>query len=82
MFKLSRRKMDTDRLAAGIRNTAEKTGQSIDEVKAKTLEEVPASRMGTAEEFGNVCAFLCSKHAGYITGRSILVDGGLYNSAF
>ena len=75
-------KMDTDRLTNSFRNSSQKTGQSIEEVKAKALEEVPAARMGTPEEFGHTCAFLCSKHAGYITGRSLLVDGGLYPSAF
>jgi 3-oxoacyl-[acyl-carrier protein] reductase len=75
-------KMDTDRLTSGLERTAEKTGKSMEEVRIAALQEVPAARMGTAEEFGNVCAFLCSQHAGYITGRNLLVDGGLYPSAF
>ena len=37
---------------------------------------------GTAEEFGQICAFFCSEHAGYLTGQNIPVDGGLYTSAF
>lgn len=75
-------KMDTDRLISSFRNASEKTGKSVDEVKAAALEQVPAGRMGTPEEFGNTCAFLCSRYAGYITGRNFLVDGGLYPSAF
>lgn len=75
-------KMDTDRLTTSLKRTSEKTGQSLEDVKAKALAEVPAARMGTPEEFGNTCAFLCSKHAGYITGRNLLVDGGLHPSAF
>jgi 3-oxoacyl-[acyl-carrier protein] reductase len=37
---------------------------------------------GTAEEFGEACAFLCSAPAGYITGQNILVDGGAYPGTF
>jgi 3-oxoacyl-[acyl-carrier protein] reductase len=37
---------------------------------------VPVGRLGTAEEFGRVVAFLCSAHAGFITGAAIPVDGG------
>ena len=39
---------------------------------------VPAKRFGTADEFGHACAFLCSAHAGYITGQNLLMDGGLF----
>jgi 3-oxoacyl-[acyl-carrier protein] reductase len=39
--------------------------------------QVPAGRLGTAEEFGAVAAFLCSEQAAYVTGTAVLVDGGL-----
>ena len=39
-------------------------------------------RFGTPAEFGQVCAFLCSVHAGFITGQNILLDGGAYPAAF
>jgi len=39
-------------------------------------EELPMKRTGKIEEFGALCAFLCSKYAGYITGQSIVIDGG------
>ncbi len=42
----------------------------------KAAEEVPVRRIGTPEEFGALCAFLCSRHAGYITGQTIGIDGG------
>lgn len=38
---------------------------------------VPAARLGDPDEFGRLCAFLCSAHAGYITGQRVLMDGGL-----
>ena len=43
---------------------------------------IPAQRFGSAEEFGAVCAFLCSVHAGYLTGQNVLVDGGAYPGTF
>ena len=43
---------------------------------------IPAQRFGSAEEFGAICAFLCSVHAGYLTGQNVLVDGGAYPGTF
>ena len=43
---------------------------------------VPAKRFGEPEEFGAACAFLCSAQAGYITGQSLLIDGGAYPGTF
>jgi 3-oxoacyl-[acyl-carrier protein] reductase len=39
---------------------------------------IPAGRFGSPEEFGAFAAFLCSSHAGYLTGQNILLDGGVY----
>jgi 3-oxoacyl-[acyl-carrier protein] reductase len=75
-------RMDTERLMGGVRRDAERSGRTIEEAKAAAAAEVPAGRFGTPEEFGRVCAFLASAHAGYITGQNILVDGGLYPGAF
>ncbi len=75
-------RMDTDRLREGHRYAAAASGEAPDAVAAEQAREVPAGRFGTPEEFGQVCAFLCSAHAGYITGQNILVDGGLYPGAF
>ncbi|MEM1048034.1 MAG: SDR family oxidoreductase [Pseudomonadota bacterium] len=75
-------KMDTDRLRGGLRMAAEKTGRTEADVAAAQAEEIPAKRFGTAAEFGEICTFLCSRQAGYITGQNVLVDGGLFPSAF
>ncbi len=75
-------KMDTDRLRTGLRASAEKAGTSEDAEAERQMAGIPARRFGNAEEFGEVCAFMCSRHAGYITGQNLLVDGGLYTSAF
>ncbi|GIL01548.1 MAG: 3-oxoacyl-ACP reductase [Alphaproteobacteria bacterium] len=75
-------KMDTDRLRSGLSFTAERLDISPDEAMRREIATIPAGRLGTADEFGALCAFLCSVHAGYITGRNFLVDGGLNPSAF
>jgi 3-oxoacyl-[acyl-carrier protein] reductase len=69
---------DTDRLASNIAITAKKRGISIEEAREERAAIVPAKRFGTADEFGAACAFLCSAQAGYITGQSLLIDGGVY----
>jgi 3-oxoacyl-[acyl-carrier protein] reductase len=69
---------DTDRLASNMAATAKKQGISLDEARTQRVAVVPAKRFGTAEEFGAACAFLCSAQAGYITGQSLLIDGGVY----
>ncbi len=73
---------DTDRLQGGIKVTAERSGQTVEEVAAARAASIPAKRFGRPEEFGAACAFLCSVHAGYITGQSLLIDGGAVNKAF
>ncbi len=75
-------KMATDRLTGGIKMTAKNRGISYDEAAQSEMNAIPAKRFGTADEFGALCAFLCSSHAGYITGRNFLVDGGLNQNAF
>jgi 3-oxoacyl-[acyl-carrier protein] reductase len=73
---------DTDRLQATLKGTAEKTGKSIDVLADDRRRNIPAQRFGSAEEFGAICAFLCSVHAGYITGQNVLADGGAYPGTF
>ena len=75
-------KMDTDRLMGGLKATAAAQGISLDEVSQNEANGIPAKRFGTTDEFGALCAFLCSQHGGYITGRNFLVDGGLNKNAF
>ncbi len=73
---------DTDRLRGGMKVTAERSGQTMEDVAAARAASIPAKRFGQPEEFGAACAFLCSVHAGYITGQSLLIDGGAVNKAF
>jgi len=73
---------DTDRLKGGFERTARTEGISIDEARQRSANRIPARRFGTPDEFGALCAFLCSAQAGYITGQSILIDGGVVNATF
>jgi len=75
-------KMDTDRLRGGLKYSAEASGRDLSSVEAEQIGQIPAQRFGNPTEFGNACAFLCSNHAGYITGQNLLLDGGLFPSAF
>jgi 3-oxoacyl-[acyl-carrier protein] reductase len=73
---------DTDRLRSNIEANAKKQGVSIEQSAAARAASVPAKRFGTADEFGAACAFLCSAHAGFITGQNLLIDGGQFPGAF
>ncbi len=73
---------DTERLREGFIASAERAGSSEDDIAAQWEATVPAKRLGDVSEFGHMCAFLCSTHAGYITGQNILMDGGLYPGVF
>ena len=75
-------KFDTDRLAATHQAAANKAGKALADVRKAQAAVIPAQRFGTAEEFGAICAFLCSQHAGYMTGQNILPDGGLFGGTF
>jgi len=73
---------DTDRLRGTMAGAAQKTGQTIDAVAEARRKTIPAQRFGTAAEFGAICAFLCSTHAGYMTGQNVLADGGAYPGTY
>lgn len=73
---------DTDRLRGTLQGAATKTGQPLDAVMATRRNNIPAQRFGTPDEFGAICAFLCSTHAGYITGQNVLADGGAFPGTF
>jgi 3-oxoacyl-[acyl-carrier protein] reductase len=75
-------KLDTDRIRTTTKFGAEKAGLSVEDYAERQNKGIPAGRLGTAEEFGQICAFLCSAHAGYMTGQNLRVDGGSYPGAF
>lgn len=73
---------DTDRLRSGFHRAAGISGRDESEIVDVSRQAIPAGRFGTAEEFGAFCAFLCSTHAGYLTGQNLLLDGGAYPGTF
>jgi 3-oxoacyl-[acyl-carrier protein] reductase len=73
---------DTDRLRSGFEFNAKKLGTTAEEVARMRAEANPAKRFGTAQEFGDACAYLCSAQAGFITGQNLLLDGGAYPGTF
>ena len=72
----------TDRLQSNMEMTAVKRGITVEQATKERIASIPAKRLGTPDEFGAACAFLCSVHAGYITGQNLLLDGGTFPGAF
>ena len=69
---------DTDRFRGTMTARAKAGAISYDAAVAAARESVPTGRVGTPGEFGAVCAFICSVHAGYMVGQNVLLDGGAY----
>jgi 3-oxoacyl-[acyl-carrier protein] reductase len=74
--------IQTDRMEAGLKVHADDLGKPVQDVRAERAAAIPARRFGAPDEFGAVCAFLCSAKAGYVTGQNVRVDGGMYPGAF
>jgi 3-oxoacyl-[acyl-carrier protein] reductase len=61
---------------------AHAAGVTPEAIMADRIATIPAGRIGIPEEFGATCAFLCSQHAGFIVGQSLLIDGGANPATF
>jgi len=68
----------TDRIRSTAVAEAKARNSTVDDVIAHRSKENPAGRIGDPAEFGAACAFLCSTHAGFMTGQNILLDGGAF----
>lgn len=73
-------RIQTDRIEQLDSLRAAKTGKSMDEVRADTFKTIPLGRYGEPEEFAKLTVFLASPANTYITGQTILVDGGMVRS--
>ena len=73
---------DTDRIRGMLKLNAQRSGKSVEDLADARRSTVPTRRFGTPEEFGAICAFLCSMHAAYINGQNILADGGAYPGTY
>jgi len=72
----------TDRTRSIATANAEKAGISLEEQLERNAATLPMGRYGDASELGDLCAYLCSAQAGYITGQTIVIDGGTGKSIF
>src|SRR5262245_6402056 len=73
---------ETDRLKTVLGAVAKRQGKTYEDARAERIASIPARRLGDLEGFGAACAFLCSAHAGFITGQNITIDGGAFPGAF
>jgi 3-oxoacyl-[acyl-carrier protein] reductase len=71
-------RFDTDRQRFMAEMTMKLTGVSWEEARAQQVATIAAGRLGEPAEFGDMCAFLCSAQAGYLSGQNIQLDGGSY----
>nr|HEV8010605.1 SDR family oxidoreductase [Bradyrhizobium sp.] len=70
----------TDRLTEILSARAKSSGVTPDELFKRLAQTIPVRRMGQPNEIGDLCAYLCSPQAGYLTGQTIVVDGGVNRS--
>jgi 3-oxoacyl-[acyl-carrier protein] reductase len=68
----------TDRLRSLLAARAAAAGVQEDEFMHSFSQQIPAGRPGDPDEFGAICAFLCSQQAAYLTAQNILMDGGIF----
>jgi 3-oxoacyl-[acyl-carrier protein] reductase len=73
-------RIDTERVRSLDRRRAEAEGVAIEQVRAASEKTIPAGRYGAPADLGALVGFLASEEAGYITGQSILVDGGMVSA--
>lgn len=73
---------DTDAQRRHIQGMLESTGKTFEQLWDERGKGNPAGRYGQPEELGALCAFVCSAHAGYITGQNLLIDGGGYPGTY
>ncbi|HEY6992310.1 MAG TPA: SDR family oxidoreductase [Xanthobacteraceae bacterium] len=73
---------DSDAQRAHVGGMLASTGKSFEELWRERAAANPAKRYGRPPELGAYCAFLCSEHAGFITGQNLLIDGGSYPGTY
>lgn len=72
----------TDRLKSNQAMKAKAAGQDFETFFAARAKAIPAGRFGDPAEFGELCAYICSAQAAYITGQNLLIDGGAYPGTY
>jgi 3-oxoacyl-[acyl-carrier protein] reductase len=72
----------TDAQKHHVRGLVEQTGRPFADIWAERSRGNPAGRYGEPEEVGALCAFICSRQSGFVTGQNFLIDGGSYPGTF
>ncbi|MBT5414752.1 MAG: SDR family oxidoreductase [Rhodospirillaceae bacterium] len=73
---------DTALLRRVARDIVQRPDLSEEEAVQEYAKHGPMKRLGTVEEFGSLCAYLCSRKAGYITAQGVAMDGGLVTALY
>lgn len=72
----------TDRLKTRLTVNAKEAGVTLEQYLDKRSQVIPAGRFGDPNEFGELCAYVCSVQAAFITGQNFLIDGGTYPGTY
>jgi 3-oxoacyl-[acyl-carrier protein] reductase len=71
-------RFDTERQVFMTKRMMERDAITFEEARTRIIDSIAARRFGRPEEFGATCAFVCSVHAGFMSGMNIHLDGGSY----
>ena len=67
----------SDYLTSAFESEAQESGKAFEELMKETVATIPMGRLGKPEEVGDLVAFLASDRASFITGTSVVLDGGM-----
>ncbi|GAB5377373.1 MAG: SDR family oxidoreductase [Acuticoccus sp.] len=71
---------DTDRIKGLMSAISQRENISVEDARERARNAIPRGQFGQPDNFGRICAFLCSEHVTFMVGQNVLVDGGLFNS--
>ena len=72
--------VDTELFISRLEERAQEQGRPVEELLKETVASIPIGRLGKPEEVGDVVAFLASDRAGFVTGTTLMVDGGRFQA--
>jgi 3-oxoacyl-[acyl-carrier protein] reductase len=75
-------RIDTERVRQLDADAAQRSNRSLEDVGRESRSRIPLGRYGQPDEFGAAAAFLASERASYITGVTLLVDGGVFRGTY